>query len=110
MSTLVDLLEYLAQRDVTLSLDGAEIHFRAPKGVMTAELRASIRQHRDTLIRLLTLREYEALGAQLDSLNDAQAPDAGTAPLYRRYFALSRQLAEWSDATWVEMEQRGLAA
>lgn len=44
------LLEQLAARGITLSLDGERVRFRAPEGALTDELRAAIARSRREII------------------------------------------------------------
>lgn len=47
------LLEELRTRDVRLEPDGLTLHVDAPAGAVTDELRATLREHKRDLIRLL---------------------------------------------------------
>jgi hypothetical protein len=65
--TARDLLEELRARDVRLQAEGLTLHVDAPAGVVSAELRAALRENKRDLIRLLEreqlrLEEADRLG------------------------------------------------
>lgn len=67
------IMELARERGLTLSIDRDLIHCEGPKGAMTPNLVAAIREHRDNILHLLELegrREKEVgdfLGVWLDS-------------------------------------------
>ena len=60
--TVAVLKATLASQGVTLYLEGDVLRFRAPKGMLTAELKEQIVEHRTEIIA--QLRPPTALGAQ----------------------------------------------
>ena len=57
------LLTKLADRQITLTLEGGRLMYRAPTGVLTPDLREAISQHRQTIIaRLTTLQNGKTNG------------------------------------------------
>ena len=53
MKTVEELLSELAQKKIVLYTEGEALKVNAPKGAMTAELAASIKQHKQELVRFL---------------------------------------------------------
>jgi hypothetical protein len=62
VSAAAALLDELKRQGVSLWADGERIRFRAPRGVVTPELREQLAQHRDQL--LARLRLPPAVGAR----------------------------------------------
>lgn len=54
MIALGDLIEDLGRRGVGITAAGRNLHYRAPKGAMTAELRAALVANKAALLDLLT--------------------------------------------------------
>lgn len=50
---VADLQDYLAGKDITLTLDGDNLRIDAPAGVLTDELRQAIRDNKPALVALL---------------------------------------------------------
>ncbi|MEM9656792.1 MAG: oxidoreductase, partial [Planctomycetota bacterium] len=57
---LTELLANLRELDVRLSVDGDELKCSAPKGALTAEFRAEIKEHKQAIIELLKGFKNEA--------------------------------------------------
>ena len=75
--TLLDLLEQLRSMGVVLALSpGGAIHYKAPRGVMTAGLSEAMRTHKAALLDLIGRRE-DAEIAQIPPALPATAPIAG---------------------------------
>ena len=70
--TTADLVADLSQLGVRLWLDGEQLRFRAPQGVLTPELKAEMARHKGALLEFLR-------GVQ-SSLESPAAPPIGRAP------------------------------
>lgn len=61
--TINQLLAMLADRKITLRLEGGRLKYRAPTGALTPDLREAVSQHRPKIIdRLATTRNGKAHG------------------------------------------------
>lgn len=47
------LLERIREKKIILSAEGEHLHYRAPKGALTSELRREIRSHKNELLEIL---------------------------------------------------------
>ncbi len=110
MSAVVDLLAQLHGLGVTLYVAGEQLRYRAPKGVMTPDLRQALSEQKETALRLLLVREYDRLGAEIDVLTDraiaarergdqdeAARINAQCRTLCARYFAVADRLRALPD-------------
>jgi len=55
--TARQLLEFSRQHGVTLNVEDGRLHFRAPRGTMTAKARQALAEHKEELIALLSTPE-----------------------------------------------------
>ena len=58
-----ELLAQLSRENITLYLDGDQLHFRAKQGALTNDKRAAIAEHRDEIIRRLAAKPGRATGS-----------------------------------------------
>jgi epothilone synthetase B len=56
LTTVTELIASLSERGIELSADGDHLRVRAPKGVITTELRDELARHKDELLRRLATR------------------------------------------------------
>lgn len=74
--TPLTLLAELQRRDVELVPEGDRLRYRGPRGALSDDLRALVREHRDALRRLLVyrqaLRRWWALTAQGPEADQAE--------------------------------------
>ena len=75
----VDMLTELSQRGISLSLQGELLRCHAPKGAITAELRAMLLEHKTELVDFL--RTQKASGMPRPKLVRAPQQERGVAPL-----------------------------
>ena len=57
--TTDQLLADLARRNITLSVDGGRLRYRAPVGVLTPQMRKAIAARRDAIFELLRRKDQE---------------------------------------------------
>ena len=93
--TAVEVLGELRQRGVTLEPNGDSLRYRAPKGVLTVELREALVENKAELIQLLSKAETSTV-----KLSSFQS-DALSAHLLSRLQAGSRWLTAEHQA-WLE--------
>ena len=65
MQEVVDLLSHLRSLDVRISLENGQLKCTAPNGVLTAELKASLRENKFTIMSLLAQANQAGSGAQI---------------------------------------------
>ena len=53
MKNISHIIEQLMERDIVLRLEDGELKFRAPKGAMTKDIVAKLKQYKPALISFL---------------------------------------------------------
>ncbi len=79
--TGLEILADLARRRVQLSAEGDELSIRAPKGVLTAEIRALLSQHKAEILSLLVQRSDQRPGSALPQIVPAPGERHSPFPL-----------------------------
>ena len=81
------LLEQLSELGVKLQLDGEDLRVTAPQGVLTAELRQALREHKASLV--------EALRAKKAALDEPPAIEPDPAHAHEPFPLTELQHAYW---------------
>ena len=82
--TALEILDELRQRGVVLEVNGEALRYRAPKGVLTAELRHAVTENKKELLDLLAA-PHPCTCDPLPSLKlDGYLAHAGCGPTYSR--------------------------
>ena len=93
---LIDLLRTLKKQQIHISVSQGKLSYKAPKGAVNEELKASLKTHKTTLIQILTdSSAAEAPSSAITTLPDGQDVPLTTAQkqVWIAYQALSAPLA-----------------
>ena len=82
------LIQELAEHDIHLSVSGSGLRYRAPRGVMTPELRATLKARKPEIMAALA-------GAPEAAAGDAPEPDDWTAADWQELFDERAGIAEY---------------
>ena len=105
---LADLLNRLDAAGIHLEMDGDRI--AAPAGVLTDDLRQSIREHRDELVQWLTTEaESEAHERSLDVWKEQTRWRERSTAYYMHHFACAACIAAGRGGMYGERCRDGLA-
>jgi hypothetical protein len=80
--TTVERIAYLRQAGVELSANAGRLHYRAPAGALTPELRAVLTRHKSALLAALS-GDPDADALPPDDLPPARCPDCAETKHYR---------------------------